>query len=206
MSLKPPFYVISDTHWLHDNIIKYQKRPYDHDVMMLKRWKRTVKEEGAIVLHLGDLVHWREELQEKFEWWIAPELTGKKYLILGNHDDKNIDYTRFGFTVIKPFSIKYRGYDVSFGHYPKMFEPGEKVIHVHGHIHKNGYGRDEPSRFGNINCSVEVLDYRPHRVTRLLNAEIRRRNQGKDRYRNSRHYRYNKRDDQKLANSNCNGR
>jgi calcineurin-like phosphoesterase family protein len=51
---KLPFYVISDTHFFHKNIIKYCGRPFDHEVMMIKRWQRIIRDSDTIV-HLGDL-------------------------------------------------------------------------------------------------------------------------------------------------------
>lgn len=178
MDLKLPFYVIGDTHWQHKNIVKYCGRPYDHERMMLKRWKRTIKDTD-VVLHLGDLFFGS---YDRFAEQIAPKLTGEKYIILGNHDKRKYDYEALGFTVVKPFSLKYRNYTVSFDHYPKLLPEWERRLHVHGHIHNNGYSQGEPFRHGNINVSVEVLDYRPHRATRLLNKEISKRNQKKGYY------------------------
>ncbi len=184
---KLPFYITSDSHFFHDNIIKYCQRPYDHEIMMVTRWQRVVPWD-ATVLHLGDLFFGGDLGYEKFKTSIAPRLTGKKYLILGNHDKRNRDYEALGFTVLKPFSVDYRGYEVSFDHYPKLIPIGDKRLHLHGHIHNHGYAREEKERLGNINVSVEVTDYRPHRATRLLNKAIRKRNQ-KQRYTNSRHVR-----------------
>lgn len=185
--LSPPFYVVSDTHFYHKNIIKFCGRPFDHEVMMITRWQRTVPWD-APVLHLGDLFFGGIDGYNNFKQKIASRLTGTKYIILGNHDKKAWDYEALGFTVIKPFVTSYRGYQVSFDHYPKFLGEGQKALHVHGHIHNHPYARDERERWGNINCSVEVMDYRPHRVTRLLNKAIRKRNQSK-RYLNSKGYR-----------------
>ena len=174
--LKPPFYVISDTHWYHKNIIKYCDRPYDHETMMITRWQQVVPWD-ATILHLGDLFFGHDEGFAKFYAKISPRLTGKKYIILGNHDKVGRDYEFLGFEVLDPFTTEYRGYQVSFDHYPKFLKEGEKQIHVHGHIHNHKYAHDEETRWGNINVSAEVVNYRPHRITRLLNKEIRRRNQ-----------------------------
>jgi calcineurin-like phosphoesterase family protein len=195
--LRPPFYVISDTHFFHEKMLEYCGRPYDHEVMIVKRWQRAVSDNDT-VLHLGDLFFGGTAGYERFAREIAPELPGKKYIILGNHDKKRYDYEALGFTVVKPFTAHYRQYQVSFDHYPRLLDEhrNERRIHVHGHIHNHGYAREEPTRWGNINVSVEALDYRPHRVTRLLNHEISRRN-GRKRYTNSRHVRWQKRSRQK---------
>lgn len=195
--LKPPFYVISDTHFGHDNIVKYCRRPYDHEAMMIKRWSRLIKTSDSI-LHLGDVFFGGQDGFVRFRDEIAPKLTGRKYLILGNHDRKKWDYEALGFEVIQPFQCRYRNYIVSFDHYPKLLSPNDKRIHVHGHVHNHGYSHGEQERWGNINVSVEAIDYRPHRVSALLNHEIFKRT-GKARFYNSRHVRWQRRDKQRRA-------
>jgi calcineurin-like phosphoesterase family protein len=143
---------------------------------MVANWRKQVQKNDTI-LHLGDLMMGGDEYYGYFWCNIAPQLTGKKYLILGNHDKRNYDYEALGFKVIKPFSINYRGYEVSFNHYPKLFEESqENVLHVHGHIHNHVYSKNEPTRRGNINVSVEVMNYKPRRATRLLNKAITKHN------------------------------
>ena len=52
------FYFTSDTHFNHENIIKYCKRPFssidEHDEALIKNWNDVVPEDG-IVFHLGDV-------------------------------------------------------------------------------------------------------------------------------------------------------
>lgn len=169
-----PFWITSDSHFFHENIVKYADRPSDHEEIMIERWARIIPENG-VILHLGDLLLGGKSGLTRFEAEVAPRLPGKKYLILGNHDKRSIYYERLGFTVIKPFSVMYRGYKVSFDHYPKFLGDG-KELHVHGHLHSHPYSHDEPTRRGNINCSVEQTEYRPVRATRLLNKAIIERN------------------------------
>lgn len=189
-ALRPPFFVISDTHFGHDNIVKYCHRPQDHEPMMMKRWAHTISAADT-VLHLGDVFFGGEAGYIRFKEEITPKLSGHKYLILGNHDRPRWDYEALGFKVIKPFDFKYRNFVVSFDHYPKFLNADDKRIHVHGHVHNHGYSHGEKDRWGNINVSVEEIDYRPHRVTALLNAEIAKR-RGKPRFYNSRHVRWHR--------------
>lgn len=189
--------MISDTHWFHEDIVDYCDRPYDHAVMMVKRWQRTIKPSDT-VLHLGDLFLGGQEGYEGFKEKIAPELPGRKFLILGNHDYKRFDYEALGFTVIKPFMLDYRNFKISFDHYPRRLHANERRIHVHGHIHNHGYSHDLPTRDFNINVSVEMHDYRPQRMVSLLNREIARIKGGRPRYYNSRHVRFQKRKNAKL--------
>lgn len=199
MALRPDF-VISDTHWGHKNIIDYQSRPFDHEEMMIKRW-RTVVKPSHTVLHLGDLFFSRRGGLRHFAEDIAPQLTGRKFLILGNHDRRDIDYAEFGFTVLRPYQIDYRSFAVSFDHYPKILHDNEQRLHVHGHLHANGYGPDaDPTRANNINVSVEVIDYRPQSFTKLLNAAIHARKKGRGgKFYNSKAYRYGQRDRHRRA-------
>lgn len=196
MALRPDF-CISDTHWFHKNIVQYQDRPYDHDWIMLKRWRSTVKDTHT-VLHLGDLFFSRKKGLDRFINEIAPQLTGKKYLILGNHDRHDMDYEALGFTVLKPYSIKYNDFTVSFDHYPKLLHDNERRLHLHGHIHSNSYSRGALTRPNNINCSVEAIDYRPQSFTKLVNAAILAR-KNKEPYYNSRSYRRAKTDSRRVA-------
>ena len=164
---------------------------------MIKRWKQTVRPSHTI-LHLGDLFFTKKRGLEHFALEIAPKLPGKKCIVLGNHDARNVDYEALGFTVLKPYSINYRGYEVSFDHYPRIIPNEMRRVHVHGHIHGNPYSDGEVTRLNNINVSVEVVDYRPQRFTTLLNKAILAK-PGHKGYYNSRGYRYSKRDQSRRA-------
>lgn len=181
-TLSPPFYVVSDTHFFHKNIIKYCGRDENHNNIMIDRWNKAVGP-NDVVLHLGDLVFTsRGTKQQAFFDSVGPSLNGKKFLILGNHDNPHWikHYEAAGFKVIKPFWMKYRGFGVSFDHYPcekGLIAKGDESIRVHGHIHNNGYQsvyvkRKEMKRYGHVNVSVEVVDYTPQPITRLLDKTI----------------------------------
>ena len=51
-------FFVSDTHFSHENIIKYCKRPFksieENDEVLIRRWNEKVPEDG-IVFHLGDV-------------------------------------------------------------------------------------------------------------------------------------------------------
>lgn len=179
--LTPPFFVVSDTHWFHANIVKFCNRDQNHNNIMVQRWNKTIGPDDY-VLHLGDLFLTRnEKKRNEFIHGIAPSLNGYKFIILGNHDYDGKDfYESLGFNVVKPFMMKYKGYEVSFDHYPcnkGVIAPGDQQIRVHGHIHNHGYQeihvkRKEKKRYGHINVSVEEIDYTPQPVVRLLDHFI----------------------------------
>ena len=79
----------SDTHFYHGNIIRFCNRPFKSVEMMnetiISNWNNTVGQDD-IVFHLGDFC-----LGGSAEWnKILDRLNGKIYLIMGNHDLKNI--------------------------------------------------------------------------------------------------------------------
>ena len=79
----------SDTHFNHANIIRFCNRPFkDAEQMnevMIANWNRVIGTDDT-VFHLGDFC-----LGGAVEWTkILDRLNGKIYLILGNHDLKNI--------------------------------------------------------------------------------------------------------------------
>lgn len=152
---------------------------------MIDRWNKAVGPDDY-VLHLGDLVFTRDEwLTECFFTDTSQRLAGRKFLILGNHDQTGPwleRYKKAGWNIIQPFMMRYKGYDVSFDHYPTdsgVIMPGDQQIRVHGHIHNSGYNhfrekRREMQRYGNVNVSVEVIDYAPQPVEGVLDAQIKR--------------------------------
>lgn len=101
-------WVVSDTHFGHTNIVGYCFRPEDHEEVMIAEWRAHVPDD-ATVLHLGDLSYGHNGGDTRFKRIIAPELTGKrKLLVRGNHDRKGRGfYTQAGFTLAMPFSIDY---------------------------------------------------------------------------------------------------
>lgn len=163
-------WVISDTHFGHANILKFQDsvtgelvRPgfenVEHmDETMVERWNEVVKE-GDRVYHLGDVFFGDKERFQK----IWPRLKGSKRLIVGNHDD--IKFLSSGGFFQKVLESRiFREERMIFSHRPlhpieaQVGPPGAgtPLVNVHGHIHQNPSPRGEY-----INVSVEVTDYRP---------------------------------------------
>ena len=173
-------WIISDTHFGHDNIVGFCHRPEDHDQLLVAEWRKVVPDDG-VVIHLGDLSYGHNGGDNWFKHIISKELTGKiKYLVRGNHDRKTHNfYKQCGFTLRMPFSWEYRDHIISFSHYP-WSEKEDKVpmqandVRLHGHIHNNGYTRDGyvPFLKQHINMSVEQTKYRPVNLKLLLDAYL----------------------------------
>lgn len=83
----------SDTHWFHENILKYSNRPWkDVDSMtkgLIKNWNSVVGK-NDIVYHLGDVaMGGKGRLNELRD--VLFSLNGTIRLIKGNHDDYILD-------------------------------------------------------------------------------------------------------------------
>lgn len=169
-------WVVSDTHFGHKNIIGFCSRPEDHEQVMMEEWARAVPED-ATVLHLGDLSYKSNGL---FKHVISKHLTGaRKLLVRGNHDRQAFSfYRQSGFKLTREFEIRYRGWTVSFSHYPWNPERDgvmpKKHVRLHGHIHNNGYTRADfvPFLRNHINLSVEQTHYKPVNLKVLLDAAL----------------------------------
>lgn len=85
-------FITSDTHFFHDNIIKYCSRPFktveEMNEAMKRNWNSKVSAEDDIYI-LGDFVLIKgEDHEDKLNRldYFSHSLNGKKHLIIGNHD------------------------------------------------------------------------------------------------------------------------
>jgi calcineurin-like phosphoesterase family protein len=167
MKISLDTWVVSDTHFGHDNIIRYCDRPENHNDLMLANWNAVVGD-NDVVLHLGDLV-WKKSLAIDY----VRALKGRKHLIKGNHDhQKDVWYDDQGFKVMpQKMFFNWGGKIVLFTHRPEG-EFADWDINIHGHIHNNGHRDDEPLLPGKDyrNVSIEVMDYTPVRLREILGA------------------------------------
>ena len=140
-------YFTADSHFNHANIIKFCNRPFNNVEQMnetlIDNWNQVVGKDD-IVFHLGDFC-----LGGAAEWTkLLDRLNGKIYLILGNHDLKNIRQgfiQRFEHVALQMF-ITVDKQKMYLSHYPFLcFEGGYKdVWQLFGHVHtrKNNTGID----------------------------------------------------------------
>ena len=128
----------ADTHFGHDNIVRFCGRPFANVAEMneelIRRWNETVPEDG-IVFHLGDFC-----MGGSREWNdIMYRLHGKIYLILGNHDIRNLKHgfmQRFEM-VTQQMSIRVGGQSILLNHNPFLCYGGSyrDVWQLFGHVH-----------------------------------------------------------------------
>lgn len=150
-------YFIADTHFNHENIIKYCNRPFKNSKEMneyiANKWNSVVTK-GDIVYHLGDVGFGStEELKE-----LVGRLNGTKILIRGNHDYKRglNGWKEVGFNEV--YKKKLVLSNLILTHEP--IEVEENYINVFGHIHNKPL--DERFNKSNHICvSCDAIDYTP---------------------------------------------
>lgn len=165
-------FITSDTHFGHNNIIKYEHRDTklnintieEHDNKLIENWNRVVKP-GDLVLILGDFsFHKAVKTSE-----ILTQLNGDKVLIEGNHDciyleDKNFDKSLFK-AIYDYKETTYKGTKIVLMHYMiQTFKHKDKDINPYvqlfGHIHSIPYTVPRHS----YNVGADINNYTPIRL------------------------------------------
>lgn len=142
----PDIYIISDPHFGHENILKFERNEFksieEHDEFLIASINKRVKPSDILYI-LGDVgnVH-----KVRF-------LNGRKILIKGNHDKTNNDEYLAYFSEVHENPI-YLAKRIILSHIPVPTTPG--VLNVHGHLH--GSILDSDNHF---NVSAMLVNYTP---------------------------------------------
>lgn len=162
-------YLISDTHFGHHNIIKYEDRPFngieDMDKYMIEQWNSVI-DKRDIVFHLGDF----SLTNTNRSFYIFNRLKGHKFLIRGNHDQYSEHklINRMGF--IDVYDKFWVTRDILLTHYPTQTQT---FFNIHGHIHSKHYKGSEWDKSSyHRNVSVELNDYKPVRLLDIVDKIV----------------------------------
>lgn len=179
-------FYIADTHFFHDNVLKFDSRPYwNMDEMiesMISNWNSAVsKKDDAYIL--GDMF-WKSTDAVK----IMRRLNGRKHLIKGNHDTLPAEL-KSAFSSIEDIAlIKDEGRKVFLCHYPVLFWKGQHTgaYHLYGHVHstqehqifkdvlKELYSSQEAPyeecRAYNVGCMMSWMNYTPRTLDEIIAA------------------------------------
>jgi len=152
-------YLTSDTHFGHNNIIEYSKRPFkdvtEMDEALVENWNKVVTNKDTIY-HLGDVIFSRDHS-------ILKRLNGHINFLYGNHDKnaswKAIDYEE----------IKYSGRLFVLCHYPLLTwnKARHGSIHLHGHIHSEVPIYSNVARY---DVGVDANNYTPVSIEQIIEA------------------------------------
>lgn len=137
----------SDTHFGHANIIRLCNRPFkdveEMNEKLIENWNKVVPEDGT-VFHLGDFAFGDSGLWNS----VIPRLNGQIYLIIGNHDRKNLRQGYMNkFVVVSPqMQIQIEKRSIYLNHYPFLCYGGsyrndaDAVWQLFGHVHSSPAG------------------------------------------------------------------
>ena len=156
------FLAISDTHFGHENILKFERKNWfkdmeEHDEKLLAIWEKCLHKLGKddTFYFLGDFCTPGQE-QKYIERLLLPmhEASCNKVMIMGNHDkriDKKLLYGLFDEIYDYPVYISHR---VVLSHFPCAVYPSQ--VNVHGHTHgMKIYGNNH------VCASIHVNNYNP---------------------------------------------
>ena len=186
------FYYISDLHFGHANVIRFDHRPFsgveEMEEILVMNWNAAVRP-GDTVHILGDFCWGKSD-----EWIrILRRLNGNKVLILGNHDlSQYPPALRQHFADIKDYKeIEDNGRRVIMSHYPIMFykhSNNRKYYMLCGHVHNTAENdflekwiaelRKEPGpgdihavnvgQIINVGCMMPWMHYTPRTLDEII--------------------------------------
>ena len=144
----------SDTHFCHENIIRFCDRPFasveDMNKALVDKWNSVVKPDDT-VFHLGDFCWGGSASWE----WLLQHLNGHIHLIIGNHDVKNLrpGYSKYFESISFQAQIEVEGQSIYLNHYPFLTYGGihrkDPVWQLFGHVHsKDGRCGADSNRLG----------------------------------------------------------
>ena len=181
---------IADTHFSHNNVIRFDNRPFatveEMETELIQRWNQAILKFDDTVHILGDFCWGKED-----EWvHLLNELAGNKVLVRGNHDLKNMSSRlRNMFQDIKDYKeITDGGRHVILSHYPQLFYKGSynpDCYMICGHVHvtrENDFlecwteelrqSRQEPGHscgnIINVGCMMPWMDYTPRTLDDII--------------------------------------
>ena len=138
-------YFTSDSHFNHQNIIKYCNRPFasveEMNEALIANWNSVVKPEDTVYV-LGDFILGQANTVEI----ILSRLNGTVILVRGNHDTRTKlqEYERLGIEVKDIAYVPYKGRYFICCHFPiaseefikMVIEDNSEVVNLYGHIHE----------------------------------------------------------------------
>lgn len=159
-------FVTSDTHFFHENIIKYDNLPFENTERMnahiINQWNSVVAPDDEVWC-LGDMFFCSKEKAKE----IMNQLNGHKKLVYGNHDNHGIQwFLDVGFEDISKHPITLDGY-IHLQHYPPEYTPASTPeVWLYGHVHNSP---DYETISDNMACvCISRWDFRPVRLDYII--------------------------------------
>ena len=148
----------ADTHFSHNNIIKYSNRPFtskfEMNSKLMENWNTKIKQ-NDIVYHIGDFCFADEQEGQS----ILDRLNGKKHLVSGNHDKVGVKLKGWE-SIEKLNEINVDGQFIVLCHYAMRVwnKSHHGAWQLYGHSH--GSLADDPTALS-IDVGVDCHNYMP---------------------------------------------
>lgn len=191
---------ISDTHFFHRNVARYDNRPWqtvdEMNEAMIQLWNKTVSPSDEVYI-LGDVV-WSNKYQD----WenILVQLRGNKFIVKGNHDKTEILN-----------ELKKNGHIKGWSHQEVVMDPGangksryvvlnhspmpffvnmhhDNTYHLYGHVHISWDAQcikhlrkqiedlyQHEVRMYNVGCMIRGMDYAPRTLDEIIEIDHKNR-------------------------------
>ena len=149
----------ADTHFGRANILQTAKRPFDSpedmDRAIMTTFRIRMRDDDDDLYFLGDLAH-KTDTEDRLKPWFD-ELPGRKHLIIGNHDNEDVQNLPWE-SVQHYLELDVDGTHIVMNHYPLMTWNQARAgsIHLFGHIHNNWRGSKRA-----VNVGVDMWGWGP---------------------------------------------
>ncbi|MCI8661051.1 MAG: hydrolase [Lachnospiraceae bacterium] len=167
-------FYISDLHFGHQNVIRFDKRPFETisqmDYTLIQLWNSRVRNEDTVYI-VGDFAYRNEKPEE----WYLRQLQGKKHLLVGNHDNKllsNPAAVSYFESIEKMTHVTDGKHQICLCHFPICEWNGYRKghLHIYGHIHNR---REDTfqimcKRKGAFNAGCMINAYMPVPLDELI--------------------------------------
>jgi calcineurin-like phosphoesterase family protein len=170
MNASEKTFIISDTHFDHQKIIRYCNRDFknidDMNTFLLDSWNNTITNSDTVYF-LGDLRYGRDS--HSMQYWLD-KLNGNIIFISGSHDNQVVD----GLEQLHALTLQYLDIPFLLIHNPADIPEDWKEWVIHGHVHNNDleYFPFVNGDFKTINVSVELIGYSPINIERLFELDF----------------------------------
>ncbi len=152
----------ADLHFHHQNILDYEVRPFldaeEMNEILLENWLSTVQKNDEVYI-LGDL-SFGNSIQISA---LIKKLSGRKHLILGNHDHLNQEQKKEFIWVGHYKEIKIKSQKIVLFHYPIYSWNGKEKEHWHFHGHTHKASHESFAHPLKVNVGVDHWHYKPVR-------------------------------------------
>lgn len=167
-------FYISDLHFGHKNVIRFDHRPFydteEMDNVLIQLWNERVSDDDNVYI-LGDFAYKSDKTAD----WYLKQLKGHKYLIIGNHDKSTLDNPKamkYFEGVDKMMHVSDQGREICLCHYPiaDWYKGRHGSWHIYGHIHEDVSELCEfmHTRRNSLNAAACINNYTPVTFNELI--------------------------------------